>query len=295
MSELEREDVEIPPQPTEQPDDADDALELLQGVQDVNGKKVVGLDQLIEHRKASKAQRKEIAELKAKLAESAGLEERLNKVLPIAEAVERDPALAAEIKAALEGTRQSRPATEQPHDDAEALEYAQIHNLVTRDSSGQDVWDVARAQRALEIEAGRAEARVRPHIDAATNAAYGLHGERNLAALYQLTTPTGEPIASEESIKEVMKDSQMPLRMLADPRIARTVGLMAAGLDREKGRAPKAPIEPMYFERAGGRRGESTQISDGDRRIAARVGVSEQELAGVSKLKTTRKGEIDLE
>lgn len=283
------------PKPEPADEDGDDALELLQGVQDVNGKKVVGLDQLIEHRKASKAQKREIAELRAKLAEKAGLEERVTQLLPIAEAVERDPALAKQIKSALDGTRPTRPATEQPSDDPEALEYAQVLGLVTKDKDGNDVYDVARAARALEFASVRAEKKLQPKIDEATNAAYGMRGEQNLSALYAITTPSGEPLATDESIKEVMKESQMPLRMLADPRVARTVGLMAAGLDREKGRTPKEVVEPLYFERAGGRRGESTQISDYDRRVASRIGLSEQDLAATSKLRVSRKGEIDLE
>ncbi len=89
----------------------------------------------------------------------------------------------------------------------------------------------------------------------------------------------------------------MPIRMLADPRVARTVGLMAAGLDREKGRTPKprVPLEPVYFERAGGRRGESAQLTEAERTNARRLGLTEKELQDAGKLKPNRKGEVDLE
>src|SRR4051812_45592859 len=194
--ELERaEEREIPLTPEQ--DETDDAAELLNMVQDVSGKKMVGLDQLIAHRTKAKEQKRRIAELEAEVARNSGLQERVNQLLPIAEAVEKDPQLAKDIKAALEGTRRSQPTTEQPHEDAEAVEYAQIHNLTTKDKEGSDVWDVARAQRALDIEAARSEKRLKPHIDAANAAAFGIRGEQNLTAMYGLTTKDGEPLASE--------------------------------------------------------------------------------------------------
>lgn len=291
------EDTELEPLAPVVDEDGDDTAELLDMVQDVNGRKMVGLDQLIKHRKADKGNKKEIAALRAQVEEYKGIDERLQRVLPIAEAVERDPALAKEIKAALDGTRASRPASvEQVVDDPEAVEMAQSLGLVTKDTAGNDVWDVARAKRVLDIGTARAEKRMKPQLDRATNEAYGIRGEQNLAALYQMQTPSGELQATDESIKEILKESQMPVSTLADPRVARTVGLMAAGLDREKGRTPKAPIEPMYFERAGGRRGESTPVlTDDDRRIARRVGLTDQQLTDSLKLKPNRKGEIDLE
>lgn len=294
MTDLEHEEERPAPPPPD--DDTDDAADLLNMVQDVNGKKVVGLDQLIEHRKANKAQKKEIADLKAKVESYAGIEERLGKVLPIAEAVEKDPRLAADIKAALDGTRRSQPVADVVNDDAEALEIAQTMNLITQDKDGKDVWDVGRAKRVLDISSARAEKRMKPQIDAATEASFSMRGEQNLAALYRMETPSGELVASDESIKEVLKESQMPVRMLADPRVARTVGLMAAGLDREKGRTPKAPIEPMYLERPTNRRSEpGGRISEADRRMAARVGLTDADLAAAGKFKTNRKGEVDLE
>jgi hypothetical protein len=283
----------IPPVEADEPDDAADLLNM---VQDVNGKKVVGLDQLIEHRKANKAQKREIADLKAKVAEYAGIDERLQKVLPIAEAVEKNPQLAEAIQAALDGTRVSRPTTEQPENDAEALEVAQSLNLITKDKDGHDIFDVTRAQRILEIGTARAAKKLQPEIDRANDATFSMRGEQNLAALYQMKTPSGELIASDESIKDVMKDSQMPLRMLSDPRVARTIGLMAAGLDREKGRTPKEPNEPLYLERADHRRpGSTVTLTDEQKVNAKRLGLTEQEVLAASKLKPNRKGEIDLE
>lgn len=284
------------PIPHDEPDDAEDAADLLNIVEtDAKGRKVVGLDKLIDQRKAVKGLRKEIAALKAQITDQTETQTRIDRVMPIAEAVEKNPRIAAMIKEALDGTRPTRPASEQPEHDEDAAAYAEIHNLVTKDKEGQDVWDVARARRALDIEARNTEKRIKPHLDAAQDAAFGLRGEQNLAALYHMTTPSGELIASEESIKEVMKESEMPLKMLANPRVARTVGLMAAGLDREKGRTPKAPIEPLYTERAGGRRGDTTQITDDDRRAARAVGLTDADLAGVGKRNVSRKGDIDIE
>lgn len=275
-------------------DGFDDAADLLSAVEtDAKGRKVVGLDKLIDQRKAAKAAKEEIAGLKAKLAEYQGLDERVQRVMPIAEAVERDPTLAAEIRAAIEGTRQTRPTTDQPTNDAEALEYAKVLGFTTKDAQGNDIYDVARAQRALDIESSRSFKHARPHIEAAAEAAYGMRGEQNLSALYHLQTPSGEPIASEDSIKEVMKESQMPIRMLADPRVARTVGLMAAGLDREKGRTPKA-IEPVYFERSGGRRTREDVFTDEDRAAARKAGLTEDDLKA-TPTKRDRKGNITLE
>lgn len=280
---------------SEEHDDTDDAAALIAEVQtNEKGDKYVGLGTHIATRKEAKAAKREIAELKAKLADQASLQERLDQVMPIAEAVQKDPELSKIIKATLDGTRQSRPATEQP-DDPEGLEYAQVLGLVTKDKDGADVYDVARARRALDFASTRAENRVRPMIDAANDAAFGMRGEQNLAALYRMETPSGELIASDESIKEVLRESQMPMKMLADPKVARTVGLMAAGLDREKGRTPKAPIEPLYLEAPGRRRADSMQITEADRRMASRLGLKDEDYAAVGKMKVSRKGEIDLE
>lgn len=285
--------------PTKKPDDddTDDAADLLNIVQtDASGKKVVGLDQLIEHRKANKTQKRRIAELEAQVAENSGLKERLDKVLPIADAVEKDPRLAKAIQDALDGTRRSAPTTEQVDDDPDLQAYAEIHGLITKNTAGDDVWDTARAKRALEIETRRTQKHMQPHIDAARDAAFGMRGEQNLAALYRMETSGGELVATDESIKEILKESAMPLTALADPRVARTVGLMAAGLDREKGRTPKAPLEPIHFERGGGRRpGQTVTLTDTEKTNARRLGLKEEELVAAHNLKPNRKGEVDLE
>lgn len=289
MSELE--DAEVKPPIVD--DDSDDAAALIAEVQtNEKGDKYVGLSTHIGLRKEAKAQKREIAELRAKVAENEGLQQRVDELLPIAEAVRKDERLAADIRATLEGkTRPTRVVEEKPVADAEGQAFAETNGWLTAEGEV----DAARGRRALDLYAGAVEKRLKPQIDAANDAAFGMRGEQNLAALYRMETPSGELIATDESIKEILKDSQMPMRMLADPKVARTVGLMAAGLDREKGRTPKAPAEPMYLERASGRRGEAAQISDADRRMAARVGVSEAQLTATSKLKPNRRGEIDLE
>lgn len=288
---------ELDPNPKPGDDDVDDAADLLNIVQtDASGKKVVGLDQLIEHRKANKQQKRRIAELEAQVEEGKGLKDRLDKVLPIADAVEKDPRLAKAIQDALDGTRRSAPTTEQVDDDPDLQAYAEIHGLITKNSAGDDVWDTARAKRALEIETRRTQKHMQPHIDAATDAAFGMRGEQNLAALYRMETPSGELVASDESIKEVLRESGIPMRQLADARVARTVGLMAAGLDREKGRTPKAPLEPIHFERGGGRRpGATVTLTDSEKRNAKILGLKEEELVAAHNAKPNRKGEIDLE
>lgn len=289
------EEREIPLTPHVE-DDSDDAAALIAEVQtNEKGDKFVSLGTHIGMRKEAKQAKREIAELKARLADQDAVNARLDEVLPIAEAVKKDPELGKLIRQTLDGTRQTRPTTEQPADDPEALEYAQVLGLVTKDKDGNDVYDVARAARALDIESSRAQKRMQPHLDAANEAAFGMRGEQNLAALYRMETPSGELVASDESIKEVMRESQMPMKMLADPRVARTVGLMAAGLDREKGRTPKAPLEPMYLERPGSRRAGSTQISDNERRVAGKVGLTDEDLQAVGKMKVSRKQEVDLE
>lgn len=277
----------------EEHDDGDDAAALIAEVQtNEKGDKFVSLGTHIGMRKEAKQAKREIAALTAKLAEQTAIAERANELLPIAEAVNKDPELGKLIKQTLDGTRQSRPAAEQVADDPEALEMAQDLNLVTKDKDGNDVWDVARAQRVLNRATSRAEKKIQPLVDGAREAAFTMRGEQNLTAMYNLTTKSGEPLATEQSIREILAESKTPMHMLADPRVARSVAMFAAGRDREEGRTPKEGIEPVYLERPGSRRGEH-QMTETDRRFGQRLGLTEKDYAAVGK--PNHKGEVDLE
>jgi hypothetical protein len=291
MSELE-DDGTTPP-PTDEHDDGDDAAALIAEVQtNEKGDKFVSLGTHIGMRKEAKQAKRELAAKDARIAELEGIAKRLDEVLPIAEAVQKDPELGKLIKQTLDGTRQSRPATEQIADDPEALEMAQDLNLVTKDKDGNDVWDVARAARVLNRATSRAEKKIQPLVDGAREAAFTMRGEQNLTAMFDLTTKSGEPLATEQSIREILKESGTPMHMLANPAVAKSVAMFAAGRDREEGRTPKAPIEPLYLERPGQRRGES-RITEMDRRMGERLGLKDADYAAVGK--PNSKGEVDLE
>ncbi len=187
----------------------------------------------------------------------------------------QNPRLKAEFlrMAGGEGTRTSQASTEQPDDDAEAIEHAQDNGLFLADGFTPDA---ARARRALNRMDARAERVARQMVQPLAANVLNSRGDANLNQIMQMTDDDGTPLATPQSIREVA--SQLPPHLLADPKVLDLVINSAIGLDRRQKRTPKAQEEPLYLASAGGRGSRAPAVDSELRDMAKRAGLSETAL-----------------
>lgn len=256
------------PEPaTPEGDDESDLSTL--AVDDGKGNKVVPLSALIAAKNSAKALRTKIKELEPVAQRVTEIEGRLEKAAPYINAMLTDPAIAAAV------TRKTNPSaatTEQPANDPLATEYADTMGWYTENGS----LDVARAQRAIKVQREAARQAAGEVVQPFANLTVGSAAERNLQQAMGLRDPEGVPLATEESIREVA--SVLPAHLLANPEVMDLVVNNAIGVDRRKGRTPKAAEEPLLLDSVGGRRTRSQPVIDaGLKASLERLGLSEQE------------------
>lgn len=211
------------------------------------------------------------------IAENEGrLRQHVASVQPYIDVLVNDPKLRADALRVVNGggTRVSADTTEQPTDDQEAAAFAE--NVFGFYLPDQVTPDVARARRAMDLMDRRNGRQTDERLRPLAGVTLGQKADSNIRAAMAETDTDGVPMASEESIREVA--AQLPPQLLADPKVVDLVLNNAIGIDRRKGRTPKAPAEPLYVATSGGGRRESTNsISSDERKILSRLGLNEKD------------------
>lgn len=276
------------------PNDAGDDAEAAALAVDMGGNRMVPLSALIAAKREGKTAKARVKELEPVAARAVDIDTRLTNAQPYIDAIVNNPQLKAAALRAVNGTRTSGEGTVQPdaNEDPDAAAFAEDMGMYLSDGQTPDV---ARAQRAiarLDARHGRqTDERMRPLAGITLNR----QANETLRGIYAATDDDGVPIATPESIQEVvglMKDNPA---LMANPQVGDMVLNMAAGLDRRKGRTPKAHDEPLYLASpGGGRRGGGDALDPEMRAFAAKYGISEKDaVASVESLSRgvqTRKG-----
>lgn len=279
--------VDDPTPPVEPPpDDEDGVVETVS----VAGQKMVPLPELIKYRKEAREFKKQLDAVQPQLQQAQQVFQQLEQARPYIDAIRQHPEL---IEAAQKGTHASTATTAQPANDPEARELAE--DMGWYDANGQ--LDVARGQRWLtKLDARQkrlAEAEVAPlRRQTVEQAANGMK-----ARLYAMQDHQGAPVASKESLDEIL--SWLPAELIADGKVAFVAAMAAAGMDKYAGRTPTRPFTPQQPQygapirtEAPGRR--TTQASDPElMRLASRVGLTEKDLTVQGT--RTRAGGVTLE
>ena len=278
-------DEEVPTGPTDSPEpEADDDVELEASEisTDAKGNKLVSLSAMLRYKKEAKANARRVKELEPIAASATDINERLGKAQPIIDAILTNPRLRAEALRAVNGTRTSNEQTDQPQNDPDAEQFAEINNMYLPD--GQTL-DVARAQRSLALMDKRHGRQTDDKMRPLAGTVLGSRADQNVRAAIEATDDDGVPLASEASIREtVAMMGGDGAYLLAKPEVVDMLLNNAIGLDRRKGRTPKAPEEPLYMAPAGGGRGRRTDVIDSDTRaILQRQGISEKDYLASSK------------
>lgn len=233
------------------------------------GEDVTSVANVIHWRKEAKAAKREAAETKAQLQQ---VSSRLDALNPLLERIQQDPTILTRAA--------GHPDPKPVERDIEAEQTAEDLGLIAQDGS----LDVGRARRILDRldqRAGRTvDTRIAPLAQTTAQQASDLHRARAL----NMRTPDGAPFATQESINEAW--AVLPAELTANPNVSAVVmPLVAAGIDRAKGRVPKAPERHEYgdpiFTEPGGRRGPVSVLTDEDRKMvntyAPKVGEKELE------------------
>jgi hypothetical protein len=238
---------------------------------------------LIQAKKELRESKRRVAELEPQLAEVAATKERLDRAQPIIEAVLTNPKLRAEALRAAQGTRPSDDRTTQPdaEDDPDAAAIAEDMGFYLADGQTPDIARGKRLLARLDTRHGRqTDDRIRP----VAGLLVGSRAESNVQHALTQVDENGTPLATRESIEDTIKlmgGAQSPL--LANPNVVDLILNNAIGLDRRKGRTPKAPEEPLYLDRQthGSRRSDG--LSSEDKQRASRYGISDKDYAESSR------------
>jgi hypothetical protein len=266
-------ETEDPIEPVERPDPADPAVEaddddpIVHTVKGADGADVVPVATLIEQRKQVKTLKKELEQERAA---RSTIEGKVNEIMPYVEMIKANPKI---IEQAQSSTRPSAPATIQPEDDHEAIEWAQDNGYIT--ATGE--LDVARARRVLNHLDKRAEQIAEKRLQPLRQSTAQQISVQHKAQAKAVTLEDGTKFASDESIEQAF--AMLPAELTADAKVAAIIPLIAAGIDRAKGKSVRASrteySEPLMTESVG-RRGPAP-IDAGLQRILDKTGVSEKD------------------
>lgn len=265
--------VPDPPEPDPPPDDTE--LDASEVVTDAQGNKTVSLSTMLKYKREAKANGKRLKELEPIAARVTEVEGRLNEASPVINAILTNPRLKAEALRIASGTHATPETRDQPQDDPDAVAFAEDSGYYLAD--GQTV-DAARARRVLnrlDARHGRqTDARLRP----LAGSVLGSRAEQNVARAKAQVDEDGVPLATEESIDEVVRlmgaEGQ---HLLANPQVVDLVLNNAIGLDRRHRRTPKAVDEPLYMAPSGGGGPRTAALTADEKAFAARHGISEKD------------------
>lgn len=266
------------------PDEGDDATELVNlAVDDGKGGKNVPLSSLIATKKEVKALNRRLRELEPMANNARSIQERLDAAQPYIAALTNNARLRAEA------IREVQGGTPEPSQDGEAQEYAELHGLYLSDGVTPNA---SKARQMINWHDTRSRRLNEEQMRPLAGLALGQKAESNIRAALAETDTEGTPLATAESIREVA--AQLPANLLADERVVELVLNNAIGVDRRKGRTPKAVDEPLYMDRVHGRRRSEPSVDADMKERLTRLGLTEKDFTGASEqleaTSQTRKG-----
>lgn len=230
---------------------------------------------LIASKRESRAQARRIKELEPLAASERTLRQQVESVQPVINAILSNPKLRAEALRIANGTAPSRAEVDQPDagDDPDAEAFAEDLGMYLSDQTTPDIAKARRTLNRLDARHGRqTDDRIRP----LAGVTLGQKADANLREAIDRVDADGVPWASAESIREVA--DQLPPELKASRDVVKLLLNAAVGIDKEKGRTPKAPAEPLYVASSGGgRREPSNTISSEERKILSRLGLNEKD------------------
>lgn len=265
---MSEQDPNVAPEPEE---DTDDAVLAATATTDGTGRKMIAmpLDTVIGLRKGAKEARGRAKELESTAAESAAIRKQLDEAAPYINAILTNAQLRAQALAIASG----RPAPSVgPTVDQDAIEHAQDMGWYQPDGFTPDS---ERARRVLNRYDSRSkrttEDAIRPYAGMTMQA----KAQANLGQAFALTDDNDTPLASQESIREVANKIGVELMGSDNPEMLNMVIDQAIGLDRRKGRTPKAREEPLFMDRSGRARNQAPAIDPEQKRRNERLGISD--------------------
>ena len=268
---IETVDRDLAPAPS--PDDDAIAQEVQsQAIDDGKGNKMVPLSALIGAKKELRTVQKRNRELEPVVERTARLQADLDNAMPVIQAINNDPRLKAEALRIAQGSAPSRLTTDQPLEDEDARGYAEDMGWYLAD---QVTPDAARGRRVLERQGKMMRQHAEDVMRPLAGVTLGSRAEVNLARIIGMTDDQGVPYATPESIRAVAKD--LPANLLADERVTQMVLRNAIGEDRMNRRTPVALDEPLRLDRQGGSGPRAETLTPEQRRINARVGLSDKD------------------
>jgi hypothetical protein len=248
---------------------------------DMGGNKMVPLSALMAAKKEANGLRSKVKELEPIAARATDVDARLSNAQPIIDAIVSNPKLRAEALRIAQGTRVSDDRTTQPDesDDPDAAAYAEDAGFYLSDGQTPDVARARRVLTRLDARHGKqTDDRIRPLAGVTLNQ----QAQVNLRNAAAQTDDNGVPYATQQSLDEVAK--QLPAQLLADPNVVNLLLHTAIGMDRMKGRTPKAVDEPLYMAPAGGGRRSSEPVIDSATRSRLEsLGLTEKEYTASAK------------
>jgi hypothetical protein len=248
---------------------------------DMGGNRMVPLSALIAAKKELKTSKGRVKELEPIAARATDVDARLSNAQPIIDAIVSNPKLRAEALRIAQGTRVSDDRTAQPDesDDPDAAAYAEDAGFYLSDGQTPDVARARRVLTRLDARHGKqTDDRIRPLAGVTLNQ----QAQVNLRNAAAQTDDNGVPYATQQSLDEVAK--QLPAQLLADPNVVNLLLHTAIGMDRMKGRTPKAVDEPLYMAPAGGgRRSAEPVIDSATRSRLESLGLTEKEYTASAK------------
>jgi hypothetical protein len=274
---MSEEDVDPTAPVPEAEDDTDADVELAAEVsQDANGDKRVKLGTMLKYKKEARELGKKIKDYETRLARQQDIDDRLNEIAPKVNAILNNAKMKAEYLRMQSGTL--APPSD---DDPEAQEWAEESGLYMPDGQTLNV-TLARKQinRISAIAERKAGDTMRPWAALSMND----KADTNIQAAMNKRDPHGNLMATPESIQETIQAiGTQGKHLLANPDVVTLIVRTAAGIDREKGRSPKEPDEPLYIASAGGRSRNAPAIDAQTRAALKRMGLTDEEYQNSSK------------
>lgn len=243
-----------------------------------------GLSEVAEQVSALKAAltqaRGQLRDLKPLAQRTQQVEAELNSIKPYAEFVKNNPHLLQP---------QAPPAPVAPPDpstDPQLVSYAKRFDLYTGDGKP----DVERAKAILDDNRKIAREEAQALVAPLEQQTYEQKAAANLTQVMAFKDGDGnvlQPVYIEEAVKSLAQgtDKAQLVKMLADPRVAKVIGVTALGLQAMATKKPAAvaqPGEALHVETAGGR-GPDYTMGDADKRVAKIARVSEKDWTAMNK------------
>jgi hypothetical protein len=238
------------------------------GAVEVAGQRMIPLAAVKEARAREKAAREELARRDTLVA---AIQQNLEAVKPHLQILQQHPDLVARLQSGQVPQASAPPVSASTDTDPELVELAQTLDLYTTDAKP----DVARAAKLRGQINKTAEQIAQQAVQPIAQSAAYERASRNYQWVLSQKDAAGRSMSEHKPMLDQIWSS-MPVEYVADPRVAWTAALLAAGnAAMTQAPAPKAPDAPLHTEGSGGRAVQTrTTLSALEESIARYRGVS---------------------